>query len=279
MNDRPGMIYFCATPIGNLEDITLRVLRILQEVDYIAAEDTRHTLKLLNHFQIKKPLISYHEHNKMERGQEIIELADSGKTIAVVSDAGMPGISDPGYELVVSAIEHSIPFTLLPGPSAALMALVLSGLPTDRFVFEGFLPREKKERQQRLEEIKKENRTVILYEAPHRLKETLRDLSHHLGPRKVALTRELTKIHEEVVRMTLSEAVQYYEQNSPRGEYVIVLEGQSKEEAPPIFENLDIPSHLRLYISQGMDKKEAVKRVARERGLSRNEVYMQSIDL
>jgi 16S rRNA (cytidine1402-2'-O)-methyltransferase len=276
-----GTIYLCATPIGNLEDITLRVLRILREVDFIAAEDTRHTLKLLNHFDIKKPLISYHEHNKRERGRELIDLARSGKQIALVSDAGMPGISDPGYDLVLLCREEGIPVTVLPGPSAALAALVLSGLPTDKFVFEGFLSKDRRCRIREIEGLARERRTIILYESPHRLKSTLRELYQVLGDRRLALVRELTKIHEEVLQMSLSAALDYYQDREARGEFVIVLEGCDGEEDEAVnpLMHLDIPSHVRLYMEMGMDKKEAIKRVARERKLPKNQVYQESLDI
>jgi 16S rRNA (cytidine1402-2'-O)-methyltransferase len=276
-----GTIYLCATPIGNLEDITLRVLRILQEVDFIAAEDTRHTLKLLNHFDIKKPLISYHEHNKRERGRELIDLARSGKHIALVSDAGMPGISDPGYDLVVLCREESIPVTVLPGPSAVLASLVLSGLPTDKFVFEGFLSKDRRRRIQEIEGLARERRTIILYESPHRLKTTLKELHRALGDRQVALVRELTKIHEEVLQMSLSAALEYYQDREVRGEFVLVLEGYNGEENEAVnpMIHMDIPSHVRAYMELGMEKKEAIKRVARERKLPKNQVYQESLDI
>jgi len=281
MNEEMGMLYLCATPIGNLEDITLRVLRILKEVDMIAAEDTRHTLKLLNHFEIRKPLMSYHEHNKREKGREIVELVRAGKSIALVSDAGMPGISDPGSDLVLLAIQENIPLTLLPGASAALTSIVLSGLNTERFVFEGFLPRDRKERKKRLNECKQETRTIILYESPHHLRGTLQELLDTMGDRKIALARELTKIHEEVIRSTLKEAVEFYREHDPRGEFVLLLEGAfiqkddfSQQENP-----LDIQSQLLIYIQEGMEKKDAVKKVARERGLHKSMVYPYSIDI
>jgi len=276
-----GTIYLCATPIGNLEDITLRVLRILQEVDFIAAEDTRHTLKLLNHFEIKKPLISYHEHNKRERGRELIDLARRGKQIALVSDAGMPGISDPGHDLVLLCREEGIPVTVLPGPSAALTSLVLSGLPTDKFVFEGFLSKDRRIRLQEIEGLARERRTIILYESPHRLKATLKELYQALGDRKVALVRELTKIHEEVLPMSLSAALEYYQDREAKGEFVLVLEGYHGEEAEAVnpMIHLDIPSHVRAYMELGMAKKEAIKRVARERKLPKNQVYQESLDI
>lgn len=276
-----GMLYLCATPIGNLEDITLRVLRILKEVDMIAAEDTRHTLKLLNHFEIRKPLMSYHEHNKREKGKEIVEFVRAGKSIALVSDAGMPGISDPGSDLVLLAIQENIPLTLLPGASAALTSIVLSGLNTERFVFEGFLPKDRKERKKRLNEWKQEIRTIIVYEAPHHLRGTLQELLDTIGDRKIALARELTKIHEEVIRSTLKEAVEFYREHDPKGEFVLLLEGAviAKDDFSQQENPLDIQSQLLIYIQEGMEKKDAVKKVARERGLHKSMVYPYSIDI
>lgn len=275
------MLYLCATPIGNLEDITLRVLRILKEVDMIAAEDTRHTLKLLNHFEIRKPLMSYHEHNKREKGKEIVEFVRAGKSIALVSDAGMPGISDPGSDLVLLAIQENIPLTLLPGASAALTSIVLSGLNTERFVFEGFLPKDRKERKKRLNEWKQEIRTIIVYEAPHHLRGTLQELLDTIGDRKIALARELTKIHEEVIRSTLKEAVEFYREHDPKGEFVLLLEGAviAKDDFSQQENPLDIQSQLLIYIQEGMEKKDAVKKVARERGLHKSMVYPYSIDI
>lgn len=281
MNKKMGMLYLCATPIGNLEDITLRVLRILKEVDMIAAEDTRHTLKLLNHFEIRKPLMSYHEHNKREKGKEIVEFVRAGKSIALVSDAGMPGISDPGSDLVLLAIQENIPLTLLPGASAALTSIVLSGLNTERFVFEGFLPKDRKERKKRLNEWKQEIRTIIVYEAPHHLRGTLQELLDTIGDRKIALARELTKIHEEVIRSTLKEAVEFYREHDPKGEFVLLLEGAviAKDDFSQQENPLDIQSQLLIYIQEGMEKKDAVKKVARERGLHKSMVYPYSIDI
>lgn len=211
-----GCLYLCGTPIGNLEDITLRALRILKEADFIAAEDTRHTMKLLNHYAVSKPLISYHEHNRREKGPYIIDLVQQGYQVALVSDAGMPGISDPGADLVQLAYQAGVSVTVVPGPSAALSALVLSSLSTQRFVFEGFLPRTKKQRQLRIQMLKTEERTVILYEAPHRLLSLLQDMLHTLGDRRVSIVRELTKIHEEVLVMSLQEAVNYYQERTPK---------------------------------------------------------------
>ncbi|HHV95328.1 MAG TPA: 16S rRNA (cytidine(1402)-2'-O)-methyltransferase [Clostridiaceae bacterium] len=281
--EQKGTLYLVATPIGNLEDITLRALRVLNEVDLIAAEDTRQTVKLLNHYNIKKPLVSYHEHNKVSKGNYLIEQLLSGKNIALVSDAGTPGISDPGEDLVKLAIENNIAVTMVPGPVAAIMGLVLSGLPAGRFVFEGFLPMNKRARKERLEYLKNEVRTIILYEAPHKLLYTLNDLYDILGNRKVVLARELTKIYEEFLRCDLSEAIKHFEEQSPKGEYVVILEGINvntiKEETVKQWEGKDIKEHMEIYLLQGMDKKEAMKKVAEDRGISRREVYNELLKI
>lgn len=272
-----GMLYLCATPIGNLEDITYRVLRILKEVDLIAAEDTRNSIKLLNHFEIKTPMTSYHEYNKYEKGRYLVEQMQEGKNIALITDAGTPGISDPGEELVAMCYEAGIPVTSLPGPAACITALTISGLPTRRFAFEAFLPSDKKERAVILEELKRETRTIILYEAPHRLVKTLEELSENLGDRKIALCRELTKKHETVFRGSLSEAVFWYKENPPKGECVMVLEGRSREEmeqeARQQWEDMPLEAHMEHYMGQGIDKKEAMKLVAKDRGISKRDVY------
>lgn len=272
-----GMLYLCATPIGNLEDITYRVLRILKEVDLIAAEDTRNSIKLLNHFEIKTPMTSYHEYNKYEKGRYLIEQMQEGKNIALITDAGTPGISDPGEELVAMCYEAGIPVTSLPGPAACITALTISGLPTRRFAFEAFLPSDKKERAVILEELKRETRTIILYEAPHRLVKTLEELSENLGDREISLCRELTKKHETVFRGSLSEAVFWYKENPPKGECVMVLEGRSREEmeqeARQQWEDMPLEAHMEHYMSQGIDKKEAMKLVAKDRGISKRDVY------
>ncbi|NLB40917.1 MAG: 16S rRNA (cytidine(1402)-2'-O)-methyltransferase [Clostridiales bacterium] len=278
-NTSKGCLYLIGTPIGNLEDITLRALRILEEVDYIAAEDTRHTLKLLNHYNISKPLISYHEHNKREKGPEIISMVQEGLQIAVVSDAGMPGISDPGADLVILAHEAEVSVTVVPGPSAVLSALVLSGLSTESFVFEGFLSREKKLRQEKLRKLKLEERTIILYEAPHRLRSLLEDMVQVIGNRKISIVRELTKLHEEVLPMSLEEAVQYYQEVVPRGEFVLVIEGHPENLLQKDFSDISLEDHLRDYISSGFSKKEAVKQVAKDRNLPKSQVYPFSIGL
>jgi len=275
-----GTLYICPTPIGNLDDITIRTLNILKEVDLIAAEDTRHTVRLLNHFEIKKPLFSYHEHNKIEKGPVLINRLLQGENIALVSDAGMPGISDPGEDLIRLAIESEIEVVGLPGASASVLALIVSGLPTGQFVFEGFLPKKKTDRKNRLEFLNKEQRTLIFYEAPHRLKAFLKETHGAMGDRRVALCRELTKKYEEKLRMTLSQAIDYYEENQPRGEYVIIMEGNSIEicdENPT--ENLSIVESVQYYMDQDLSKKDAIKKVAKERKVNKNEIYQEVLDL
>ena len=274
-----GTLFLCATPIGNLEDITLRVIRILKETDYIVAEDTRHTLKLLNHLDISKPLISYHKYSDSSREEEILSLLEAGRDIALVSDAGMPGISDPGEKLVKLAYERNIPVTILPGATAGLSALVLSGLPGARFVFEGFLPRDKKVRKKVLGELKDEERTMVLYEAPHHLLSTLKQLYDVLGNRKIAVIRELTKIYEEVLRFSLEESIEHFSTNSPRGEFVLVIEGREKDQEDNRYDDISIADHILGYMDAGMSKKEAIKQVATDRGLPKSEVYGHSIHL
>lgn len=273
-----GELYLCATPIGNLEDITFRVIRILGEVDLIAAEDTRNSIKLLNHFEIKTPMTSYHEYNKIEKGRYLVEQMLSGKKIALVTDAGTPGISDPGEELVAMCYEAGIPVTSLPGAAACITALTLSGLSTRRFAFEAFLPTDKKEKAAVLEELKHETRTIILYEAPHRLVRTLEELMTALGEeRKVTICRELTKKHETVFRTILREALDYYRHNDPKGECVIVLEGKSRaqirQEEVNAWEQLSIEEHMEHYEAQGVSHKDAMKQVAKDRGVSKREIY------
>lgn len=272
-----GTLYLCATPIGNLEDMTFRAIRILQEVDLIAAEDTRNSIKLLNHFEIKTPMTSYHEYNKIEKGRYLIEQLQNGVNIALITDAGTPGISDPGEELVKMAYEAGITVTSLPGACAAVTALTLSGLATRRFCFEAFLPTDKKERKRILEELKTETRTTILYEAPHRLLKTLEELLEALGDRRVTVCRELTKKHEIALLTTLQEAITFYETEGVKGECVLVLEGVSAEslekEKQDSFLELSIEEHMERYLSQGMDKKEAMKAVAADRGISKRDVY------
>ncbi len=277
MREEKGSLFLVATPIGNLEDITLRAIRVLKEADLVAAEDTRHTLKLLNHLEIKKPLVSYHEHNKREREGFLLRQLMEGKKIAFVSDAGTPGISDPGEDLVRLAHENGIPLTIIPGPSAAIAGLVLSGLSTGRFVFEGFIPVNKRARRERLDSLKAETRTMVFYEAPHKLLSTLRDLYEVLGDRKIALVRELTKVYEEVVRCTLAQALEKYEKEAPRGEYVLVVEGLDKkaleEAARSAWDSMSLDEHVDMYLKMGLDRKEAIKKTAEDRGLSRREVY------
>ncbi len=276
-----GILYLCATPIGNLEDITFRVIRTLKEVDLIAAEDTRHSIKLLNHYEIKTPMTSYHEFNKVDKAKYLVGLLQEGRNIALITDAGTPGISDPGEELVKQAYEAGITVTSLPGASASITALTLSGLSTRRFCFEAFLPQDKKEKQMILEELKSETRTVILYEAPHRLLKTLRELKEALGDRRLTVIKELTKKHETIWQTTLTEAASVYGEQEPRGEYVIVLEGRSGEELE--LEKKDqwglitVEEHMKLYTDKGVDKKEAMKTVAKDRGISKRDVYQMLI--
>ena len=272
-----GILYVCATPIGNLEDITLRVLRILKEADLIAAEDTRQSIKLLNHFGIKTPMTSYHEYNKVEKARELVEKLKGGKTIALITDAGTPAISDPGEELVRQCYEAGVCVLAVPGPAACITALVSSGQPARRFCFEAFLPPDKKERNRVLSELKEETRTIVLYEAPHRLRKTLSELLEALGDRSVTLCRELTKRYEEKWKTTLSEAVSYYEELEPKGEFVLVLQGKSwrqqEAEAQKKWEQLTIMQHMEQYLAEGMDKKEAMKQVAKDRGVPKRDIY------
>ena len=281
-SQKQGMLYLCATPIGNLSDITGRVLETLKSVDLIAAEDTRNSIKLLNHFDIKVPLVSYHEYNRYDRANELIEKMRQGADIALITDAGTPVISDPGEVITDMCRQAGIKVTSLPGPCALVTALSLSGLSARRFVFEGFLPADKKERRQVLGSLTDETRTIILYEAPHHLLSTLKELKEALSDREMALCRELTKKFEEVKRMKLSEAVAYYEENEPRGEYVLVIEGRSKEELrnEQIGHNRerDINEQMAEYEKQGLDHKEAMRKVASDRGVSRREVYKQLLE-
>lgn len=278
-----GKLYLVPTPIGNLKDITLRALEVLQNADIIAAEDTRLSLKLLNHYDIKKPLISYHKHNEMGKSEDLIGRLEKGETIALITDAGTPGISDPGSVIVKKCIENNIKFEVLPGATAITTALVYSGLDTTKFLFRGFLPRENKERKPIAEELTSRTETLIFYEAPHRLRDTLEFLLKEFGNRYIALCRELTKLHEEILRMRLEDAVKYYNENDPRGEYVLVLEGKTQEEIEKEnkekWEELTIYQHLIKYINEGSTKKEAIKQVAKERNLPKSEVYKHSIDL
>lgn len=274
-----GILTLCATPIGNLEDITYRAIRLMKEADFIAAEDTRHTKKLLNHFEIHTKLISYHEHNKMEKGPELIRLLKEGKNIVLVTDAGTPGISDPGEDLAKLAIEAGITVTSAPGAVAGITALIISGQATRRFIFEGFLPTDKRERTEVIERLKNETRTVILYEAPHRLIKTLEKLYEELGDRGITVTKELTKKYETVFKTSLKEAVAFYHEEEPRGEYVLVLAGKDeqelKEEIQQGWQSLSIEQHMSLYLEKGMDQKAAMKQVAKDRGVSKRDIYAQ----
>lgn len=272
-----GTLYLCATPIGNLGDVSARCLEIFRMVDLIAAEDTRRTVQLLNHFEITKPLTSYHEHNKREKGEYLISLLEEGKNIALVSDAGTPAISDPGEDLVRLCIEHELPVTTIPGPVAAINALILSGLPTRRFAFEGFLSVNKRHRKEHLQSLKNDTHTLIFYEAPHKLKYTLADMRETFGgERKIALVRELTKLHEEVLRFTLEEAVAFYSETNPRGEYVLIIEGAQEVPQEEAWWNALSPEeHVKHYISEGLSDKDAVKKTATDRGVPKREIYQQ----
>ena len=272
-----GILYLCATPIGNLEDMTFRVIRTLKEADLIAAEDTRNSIRLLNHFEIRTPMTSYHEYNKFEKGRKLVEKLLDGQNIALITDAGTPGISDPGEELVRMCCEAGITVTSLPGASACITALTISGLSTRRFVFEAFLPTDKKEREWVLEELEGEFRTIILYEAPHRLVKTLKLLLERLGNRRITVCRELTKKYETAFTTTLEEAALYDGEYEPKGECVLVVEGRSRSEAvreeQEKWEEMSIEAHMEYYTSRGMAKKEAMKTVAKDRGVQKREIY------
>ena len=274
-----GVLYLCATPIGNLQDMTPRCVEVLKEVDLIAAEDTRNSIKLLNHFDIHTPMTAYHEFNRFDKADELVEKMKSGKKVACITDAGTPGISDPGEVLVEKAVEAGIEVFSVPGACAAITALVISGLPTRRFRFEAFLPFEKKERKAILDEIRDDAATIVVYEAPHRLVRTLNDLLDALGDRKIALCKELTKIHENVHRTTIANAAAYYHENEPKGEFVLVIEGadlqKKKEEEQASWETLSLKEHMALYEKQGMDRKAAMKAAAKDRGLSKRDVYQE----
>ena len=278
-----GKLFLCATPIGNLEDITFRVLRTLKEVDLIAAEDTRNSIKLLNHFDIKTPMTSYHEYNKIEKAYTLIEKMQQGMNVALITDAGTPGISDPGEELAAMCYDAGIEVTSLPGPAACITALTLSGLPTRRFVFEAFLPSDKKERRKILEELKDETRTMILYEAPHHLVKTLEELRETLGNRRMTLCRELTKRHETAFRTTIDELILYYQREKPLGECVLVIEGKSQKELEreqqASWEQISIEEHMAVYEEKGISHKEAMKLVAKDRGISKRDVYQYLLDI
>ena len=276
-----GKIYLVATPIGNLSDISMRAIETLKNVDIIACEDTRNTIRLLNHFEIKGHLTSYHEYNKIDKAYELCEKVKEGKNIAFVSDAGMPAISDPGYELVDIAYKEGVEVTVVPGASAVVSALAISGISSRRFAFEGFLPADKNEKKEILTELSQESRTLILYEAPHRLLKTLKELLEYMGDRNIAIVREITKLHEEVLKGRLAEIISDYESEkiAIRGEYVLVIEGKSlfekREERQKSFEEVSIREHYEKYIAEGMDKKEAMKAVAKDRGIQKREVYKE----
>ncbi|MBC8595490.1 16S rRNA (cytidine(1402)-2'-O)-methyltransferase [Qingrenia yutianensis] len=276
-----GKLYLCATPIGNLEDISIRTLNILKSVDLIACEDTRHSLKMLTHFEISKPLTSYFEHNKTEKGLKIIEKIKEGKNVALITDAGTPAISDPGEDLVRLCAENGVDVVPVPGPAALINALIVSGLPTGRFSFEGFLSVNKKSRADHLDEVKNDTRTLIFYEAPHKLLRTLNDMSKVFGDRKIALVREITKIHEEVKRTTLFEAVKFYTENPPKGEFVLVIEGKSyeelSEEKAEEFENISVTEQINALIGERIDKKDAIKQVAVLRNMKKRDVYNEYV--
>ena len=277
-----GKLYLCATPIGNLEDITYRVLRTLKEVDLIAAEDTRNSIKLLNHFDIKTPMTSYHEYNKIDKAYVLIRKMQEGQNIALITDAGTPGISDPGEELAAMCYDAGIEVTSLPGPAACITALTLSGLPTRRFAFEAFLPMDKKERRAVLEELVNETRTIILYEAPHKLVRTLEDLLETLGNRRMTLCRELTKKHETAFRTTIQDLITYYTSEKPLGECVLVIEGRSRqeiaEEEQASWEKISVEEHMEIYESKGVSHKEAMKLVAKDRGVTKRDIYQYLIN-
>ncbi len=272
-----GILYLCATPIGNLEDMTFRAVRILKEVDLIAAEDTRNSIKLLQHFDITTPMTSYHEFNKIEKAKKLLEMLHAGKNIAVITDAGTPGISDPGEELVAMCFQEDIEVNALPGAAACITAVTSSGQACRRFSFEAFLPKDKKERARVLDEISRETRTIIIYEAPHHLKATLAELKEVLGDRDITLCRELTKRYEEKRKTTIEKAIAYYQSQEPKGEYVLVIAGKSKEqvriEQRSQWEEMSIEEHMEMYLSQGMDKKDAMKAVAKDRGVSKRDIY------
>mgnify|MGYP004533816413 FL=1 len=277
-----GTLYLCATPIGNLEDITYRVLKTLKEVDLIAAEDTRNSIKLLNHFDIKTPMTSYHEFNKIEKAYQLVAKLKEGKNIALITDAGTPGISDPGEDIVRICYEEGVPVTSLPGPAACITALTMSGRPTRRFAFEAFLPRDKKERAVIIDELKNETRTIIIYEAPHRLIRTVTELMNGIGDRELTVCRELTKKHEEKMQTTFSELLEYSKEHEPRGEYVLVICGRNRseviEEKQQSWESMPLEEHMAYYENQGVDHKEAMKLVAKDRGVSKRDIYKQLLE-
>ena len=276
-----GKLYLCATPIGNLEDMTYRVVRTLKEVDLIGAEDTRNSIKLLNHFEIETPMQSYHEFNKYDKAKELVQMMLDGKDIALITDAGTPGISDPGEELVKECLENGIEVTSLPGASACVTAISKSGLSTQRFCFEAFLPKDKKKKENVLKQLQNETRTIIIYEAPHRLTKTLAELEKALGNRRVSINRELTKKYEESFLTTLKDAREKYEAEEPRGEFVLVIEGKDQEaldqEERQKWEDMSLEDHMKIYLDEGLDKKAAMKKVAKDRGVSKRDIYNQLV--
>ena len=275
-----GKLYICPTPIGNLEDMTYRTIRILNEVDLIAAEDTRHSIKLLNHFEISKPLTSYHEHNKDSKGGYLINKLLEGENIALISDAGMPGISDPGEDIIKQAIEHNIDIEVLPGATASITALVGSGLETAKFAFEGFLDRDKKVRRNQLEELKEERRTIIFYESPHRLKDTLKDMLKVLGNRRIAVNREITKKYQEIIREDIETVINIFNEKEVKGEFVLIVEGfKGEKTVQNSYEDLTEREYVINLMENGMDKKDAIKTVCKDRKLKKDVVYKQVLDL
>ena len=282
MINNSGTLYLCATPIGNLEDMTFRAVRVLKEADLIAAEDTRNSIRLLNHFDIHTPMTSYHEYNRIENGHHLVSLLLEGKNIALITDAGTPGISDPGEDLVRMCRDAGIPVTSVPGACACVNALIISGRPTRRFCFEAFLPADKKDRRRVLQEIQEETRTTVIYEAPHRLRKTLQELLEVLGDRRLSICRELTKKFETVMETTLEDAVRFYGEQEPRGEYVLVLEGRSHasidEEERSRFENMSVQEHVEMYEEQGLNRKDAMKQAAKDRGVSKRDIYRSLLE-
>lgn len=273
----PGVLYLVATPIGNLADISERAVKVLAEVDFIAAEDTRNSVYMLSRLGIRKELVSYFEHNKRERGEYIVSRLLSGESCALITDAGTPAISDPGEDIVALCAEKDIKVTSIPGACAAICALTLSALPTGRFVFEGFISTAKNDRKKRLEALASEDRTIIIYEAPHKLRATLSDLLSYFGDRRITLCREMTKLNEEVRRTTIADAAAYYAENDPRGEYVLVIEGKKSSDGDAFWRDMSIREHVEYYMSQGNDKKDAIKNAAKDRGIPKNEVYKEMI--
>ena len=282
MINNSGTLYLCATPIGNLEDMTFRAVRVLKEADLIAAEDTRNSIRLLNHFDIHTPMTSYHEYNRIEKGYHLVSLLLEGKNIALITDAGTPGISDPGEDLVRMCRDAGIPVTSVPGACACVNALIISGRPTRRFCFEAFLPADKKDRRRVLQEIQEETRTTVIYEAPHRLRKTLQELLEVLGDRRLSICRELTKKFEPFMETTLEDAVRFYGEQEPRGEYVLVLEGRSHasidEEERSRFENMSVQEHVEMYEEQGLNRKDAMKQAAKDRGVSKRDIYRSLLE-